>query len=106
MSSAGLKRALATSPVASSKGGSDTSLGLCPLPAYPMLGVTMALGIGQAVESEQTAYRLTSQLNALPVVQYLGQAPVVKASVCLAVQDDRGGSEMTCRYPVRYPGTR
>ena len=61
-----------------------------------MLGVTMALGIGQAVESEQTAYRLTSQLNALPVVQYLGQAPVVKASVCLAVQDDRGGSEMTC----------
>ena len=71
-----------------------------------MLGVTMAPGIGQAVESEQTAYRLTSQLNALPVFQYLGQAPVVKASVFLAVQDDRGGSEMTCRYPVRYPGTR
>ena len=59
MASSGLKGALATVSVASSKGGSDTSLGPCSLPAYPMLGGTMAPDICQAVESEQTAVSLT-----------------------------------------------
>ena len=59
MASSGLNGALATVSVASSKGGSDTSLGPCSLPAYPMLGGTMAPDICQAVESEQTAESLT-----------------------------------------------
>ena len=64
------------------------------LPAYTMLGGTMAPGTDQAVAVEQTAYRLPAQLNALPLCQDLGQVAVVEADVFLAGQDDRGGSDI------------
>ena len=54
----------------------------------------MLPGAGQAGAAEKAAYRLTAQLNTLPLRQHFGEVAVVEASVFLAGQDDRSGSDI------------
>ena len=70
------------------------SLLVHPLPSDPVLGGTVLLGTGQAVAVEQTAYRLTVQVNTFSFRQHFGEVAVVEASVFLAGKDGGGGSDI------------
>ena len=52
----------------------------------------MPPGAGQTVAVEETAYRLSAQVNTFPFRQDLRQVAVVEAGVLPAGQRDHGGS--------------
>ena len=66
-----------------------------PFPAHPVFGKPMPPGAGQAVAVQETAYRLATQVNTLPLRQHLGEVAVVEANVFLSGQDYyRGGDSL------------
>ncbi len=65
-----------------------------PFPSDPVLGRTMLPGAGQAMAVEKAAYRLTAQVNTLPIRQHFGEVAVIESGVLLAGQNHRGGSDI------------
>ena len=65
-----------------------------PFPAHPVFGRTVLPGAEQARAVEETAYRLSAWVNALPLCQNLGQVAVVEAGVLLAGQVDHCGCDL------------